>query len=148
MVFHATLQLHGKTATGIEVPAAVVEALGAGKKPKVLATLNGHTFRSSVTVRHGVYMLPVSAERRTNARARAGEEVTVSLALDTEAREVGVPADLQAVLAQDAAAGHRFGALSYSNQLRLVLSLEQAKTAETRQRRLEKAVRELHERPK
>ena len=79
MTFRAMLQVHGKTATGIEVPAEVVEALGAGKKPKVRATLNGYTYRSSVAARHGVYMLPVSAANRTSAQVQAGEEVTVSL---------------------------------------------------------------------
>lgn len=43
MRFRATLQLEGKTATGIRVPAEVVEALGSGKRPPVKVTINGHT---------------------------------------------------------------------------------------------------------
>ncbi|MCC3155545.1 YdeI/OmpD-associated family protein [Hymenobacter sp. BT770] len=145
MEFRAVLQLHGKTATGVEVPAAIVEALGAGKKPKVCVTLNGHRYRSSVAVMGGVYMLGVSAEHRQHARVHAGQEVTVQLALDTEAREVNVPADLAAALTHDAPAQRFFAGLSYSQQLRHVLAVEQAKTAETRQRRIASAVQQLHE---
>ena len=144
--FRAVLQLHGKTATGVEVPADIVEALGAGKKPKVCVTLNGaYRYRSSVAVMGGVYMLGVSAEHRQLSHVQAGDEVAVQLTLDTEVREVNVPADLAAALAQDAPAQQFFAGLSYSQQLRHVLAVEQAKTAETRQRHIVSAVQQLHE---
>ena len=44
MRFHATLELNGRTATGIEVPAEVVEALGGGKRPAVTASFAGHRY--------------------------------------------------------------------------------------------------------
>jgi hypothetical protein len=143
MKFTATLELGGKTATGIEVPAKVVEGLNAGKRPAVRVTLNGHTYRSTVAPYGGRYMLPVSAEVRAAAGVAAGQKVEVSLELDTAPREVVVPADFQAALAKDAAARRAFEALSYSNQRRHVLSIEGAKTAETRQRRILKAISEL-----
>lgn len=145
MNFRAHLQAHGKTATGIEVPAEVVNQLGAGKKPKVCVTLNGHTYRSSIALMGGKYMVGVSAENRAAAHVKAGEEVTVALAVDSEAREVSVPADLAEALAQDPKAAQFFASLSYSNRLRHVLAIEQAKAADTRQRRIAKAVAELHE---
>lgn len=43
----------GKTATGIRVPAEVVESLGSGKRPPVRVTINGHTYRSSIAVMGG-----------------------------------------------------------------------------------------------
>lgn len=140
MRFEATLQLAGKTATGIEVPPEVVAALGSGKRPAVHVTINGYTYRSTVAPMGGVYMLPVSAEVRAGAGIAAGERVAVELALDSEPREVAVPPDLAAALAADPAAGAAFAALSYSNQRRHVLAVEGAKSPETRRRRIEQAI--------
>jgi uncharacterized protein YdeI (YjbR/CyaY-like superfamily) len=59
--------------------------------------------------------------------------------------EVTVPPDLAATLDRDANARAYFDGLSYSNKLRHVLAIEDAKTAETRQRRIEKSVSMLDE---
>lgn len=141
MRFRGTLQLAGKTATGIEVPVDVVEGLGSGRKPAVTVTLNGgHTYRSSVGSITGVFMLPVSAEHRAAAGVAAGDVVDVQLELDTEPRELVVPADLSAALDADPTARAFFDGLSYSNKRRHVLAIDGAKTEETRQRRIAKAV--------
>lgn len=145
MKFHATLQLGGKTATGIEVPPEVVASLGTSKKPPVRVTINGYTYRSTIAVLGGVFMLPVSAEVRKQAGVAAGDAFDVDIALDTEVREVTVPDDFSAALDQDAEARRFFDGLSYSQKLRHVLSIEEAKTPETRQRRIDKAVSTLHE---
>ena len=143
MKFRAKILLGGKTATGIEVPSKVVESLGSSKKPAVTVTLKGHTYRSTVASMGGKFMLPVSAEVREQAGVAAGDTVDVELALDTAPREVSVPPDFAAALKRDATAQKFFDGLSYSNQRRYVLSIEGAKTAETRQRRIVKAVSDL-----
>ncbi len=145
MNFHATLELNGKTATGIRVPLEIVEALGSSKKPAVSVTINGYTYRSTVAVYGGQFMLPVSAEVRQAAGIAAGDEIEVSLALDTEPRTVTVPPDLAAALDGDAAARAAFDGLSYSNKRAIVMSIEGAKTDETRQRRLAKAIENLRQ---
>jgi hypothetical protein len=143
--FRTTVELGGKTATGLEVPAEVVDALGAGKKPPVRVTIGGHTYRSTVAVRGGRYLLPLSAENRGAAGVAAGDGVDVDLELDTEPREVAVPADLTAALDGDDAARQAFRALPYSHRLRHVLAIEEARTPETRQRRVTKALEMLRE---
>ena len=143
MRFSATVILGGKTATGIEVPAAVVEALGSGKRPAVRATVAGYTYRTTVAPMSGSYWIPLAAEHRTAARVSAGDVVAVDLELDAAPRTVDVPADLAAAMDGAPAARAAFDALSYSNQRRHVLSVDGAKTAETRQRRIDKAVAEL-----
>jgi hypothetical protein len=145
MKFRATLQLAGKTATGIEVPTDVVEGLGKGKRPPVKVTINGHTYRSTVAPMGGVFMLPVSAEQRDQAGVSAGDELAVIVELDTEPREVVVPPDFAKALKRDAEAQRFFETLSYSNKRRFVLSIEDAKTPETRQRRIDKSIVTLHE---
>jgi hypothetical protein len=143
--FRATILLAGKTATGIRVPAEVVAALGPSRRPAVRVTIEGHAYRSTVAPTGGEFMLPVSAEHREAAGVAAGDEVDVDLELDTEPRVLEVPADLSAALDGDAGARRRFDGLSYSKKQRFVLPVEQAKTAETRQRRIAKAVEALRE---
>jgi bifunctional DNA-binding transcriptional regulator/antitoxin component of YhaV-PrlF toxin-antitoxin module len=145
MKFRATLQLNGKTATGIEVPETVVTELGAGKKPPVRVTINQYTYRTSVGSMGGVFMLPVSAEVREHAGVAAGDELEVEIEHDTEPREVTVPPDFAAALDQDAAAKHAFEKLAYSHKQRHVLAIEQAKSPETRQRRIDGAIAALRE---
>ena len=146
MRFQGTLLLSGKTSTGFEVPADVVAGLGPGKKPAVTVTINGgYTYRSSVASMGGKFMLPVSAEHRTGAGIAAGDQVDVDLELDTQPREVTVPEDLSAALDADPAAKAFFDGLSYSNKLRHVLAIDGAKSAETRQRRIDKAVGMFHD---
>src|SRR5260370_8013639 len=145
MRFRATIELHGKTATGIVVPPEVVEALKAGKGPPLRMTINGHSYRSKVAPMAGEFRLPISAEHRTNSGVEVGDEVEVEIEPDTQAREVDVPPDLREALDRDADAKRFFDGLSYSNKQRIVLSIEGAKTAETRLRRITKAISELRE---
>ncbi len=143
MQFRATLRLDGKTATGIEVPAEIMAALGTGKRPRVRVTINDCTYQTSVGSMAGRSLVPVSAEIRAKAGVAAGDELTVGIELDAEPRTVTVPADLADALSRDPVAQRAFERLSYSGQNRHVLAVEGAKTAETRQRRIEKAVGEL-----
>jgi hypothetical protein len=143
MKFKALVHLGGKTATGIQVPAEVVEAMGSGKRPAVRVSIGGHTYRTTIAVMGGEYWIPLSAENRTRAGAAAGDEVEVDIELDHEPREVNVPLDFAEALDHEAEAKKFFDGLSYSNQRRFVLSIEGAKTEETRRRRIEKAVETL-----
>lgn len=90
-------------------------------------------------------MLPLSAENRRSVGVAAGDEVDVDVELDLEPREVTVPPGLAEALDQDADARRSFDRLSYSKKQQLVLPIEETKTAETRQRRVAKAVSELRE---
>ena len=141
--FETVLKQEGKTATGIEVPPGVVEALGSSKKPAVRVSLGGYSYRSTIAVRADKFMLPVSAEHRQGAGLKAGDPVSVTLELDTEPREVSVPEDLAAALDQHPAARQRFETLSYSQQRQHTLAVEGAKTPQTRARRVAIAVEKL-----
>jgi hypothetical protein len=145
MRFQAEVQLGGKTATGIIVPPEVVEGLGAGKRPPVRVTIGGHTYRSTIAPRGDVFKLGISASSREAAGVAAGDEVDVEIELDTEPREVTVPADFAHALDQEAPAKRFFDDLSYSQKQWFVLGIEEAKTAETRERRIGKAVERLRE---
>ena len=143
--FRATVELAGRTATGVRVPAAVVEALEAARQPLVKVTIGEHTYRSKVAVRGGEFRLPISAENRALAGVEAGDEIVVAIELDRDPRVVAVPSDLAAALEAAPDALHFFEALSYSRQQLFVLNVEEAKTAETRARRIERAIVRLRE---
>jgi hypothetical protein len=140
--FPTTIALIGAN-TGVVVPEEVVTALGAGKKPPVQVTLNGYTYRSSIASMGGRFLIALSKEHRTQAGVAGGEELEVEVVVDDQPRVVVPPPDLAAALAASPDAKGAFDALSYSRQKAHVTSVEGAKTAETRQRRIAKAVADL-----
>ena len=143
MIFEGTIQLDGKTATGVRVPDDVVAALGGGNRPRVRVTLGGYSYQTSVARMGGEFKFPVSAAVREQSGLAAGDDVAVQIELDNAPRELAVPAELAEALDREPAARRTFDKLSYSNRKRHVLAVEGAKTEETRQRRLDKIITEL-----
>jgi hypothetical protein len=143
--FRATIRQTGKTSCGIEVPPAVVEALGGGRHPKVVATLDGYTYRTSVASMGGGFWFGVTTEHREASGLAAGDEVQVTLELDLAPREVEVPPELAAALADDAIARTFFDGLSYSNKRVFTLSVEGTSNPKTKARRVEKAIALMRE---
>lgn len=143
MRFRTTIVQGDKTATGIRVPDEVVEALASGKRPPVRVTINGFTYRSSIAVVSGTYMVGVSAMNRAGAGVAGGDEVDVEIKLDTEPRVVAVPDELAAALDAEPRARETFDKLSNSNKGWHVVQVTGAKSDETRQRRIAKSVEML-----
>lgn len=139
MRFTATLEQNGKTATGIEVPAAVMSSLE-GRRPAVSVTLRGHTYRTTVGSMGGRFLIPVSAAVRSAAGIAAGDVLEVEVSPDTAPRTVEVPADLAAALAAAPGGSEGWARLAYSHQKEWVRSLSEAKKPETRARRVAAAV--------
>ncbi len=138
--FRTTLLQAGKTATGIKIPPEIIDSFGAGKKPPVKVTINGFTYRSTVAVMGANYMVGVSAENRAGAGVSGGDEIEVAIELDTEPRELELPADFKKALDKNARAKKVFDTLSYSRKRIHVLPIAGAKTDETRQRNIKKAI--------
>jgi hypothetical protein len=145
MKFHSTVELGGKTATGIQVPDDVVEALGAGKRPAVTVSVGPHTYRTTVAPMAGKYYLPLSRENREAAGVEAEDEVEVEIDLDTEPRVMEPPDDLAQALSLDDPAREFFDTLSYSHRRAYVDWITGAKKPETRERRIGQAVEMLGE---
>jgi hypothetical protein len=143
--FRTTILGNDKSALGIEIPAEVVASLGTSKRPPVRVTINGKSYRSTIAVMGGKFMVGVSAENRKIVSVAAGDKVDVTLELDTEPRVVTVPPDLKKALDRHTDAKKFFDGLSYSKKQWFVLGIEGAKTAETRERRIAKAIAMLDE---
>jgi hypothetical protein len=143
--FRTTILGNDKSTLGIKIPAEAVAALGTSKRPPVRVTINGKSYRSTVAVMGGDFMVGVSAENRKIVGVGAGDKVEVTLSLDTEPRVVTVPPDLERALARQSGAKKFFDGLSYSKKQWFVLGIEGAKTPETRERRIAKAIGMLKE---
>ena len=130
-------------ATALQVPADAVAALGKGKRHPVKVCLNGYTYRTTIAVFGGLFMLPLSAENREAAGVKAAHKVEITLELDTEPRTVIVPKDLAAALSKKRRAKAEFDTLSYSVRKEYVRQVESAKAQETRDRRVAGIVAKL-----
>jgi hypothetical protein len=145
MLFQATVELSGKTATGIEVPERVVGALGESKRPAVTVTIKGYSYRSTVARMGGRFLVGVSAENRAGAGVVAGDRVEAEVILDQAPREVGLPPDLAAALDAAPEARRTYEACAPSHKKEWVRWIEEAKKPETRTSRVTKAVLLLEE---
>lgn len=125
---------------GLEIPPAVVEALGGGARPPVTITINGHTWKSRVAIMRGRHLIGLSNANRKAADVAIGEEVEVDVAIDTEPRVVDTPADFAAALDRNPQARAAYESLSDGRKREQVRAIESAKRPETRQRRIEQAI--------
>lgn len=131
-----------KNVAGIVVPPEIVEGLGSGKRPPVKVTLNGYTYRSTVASMGGRFMIGLSSENRQAAGLEGDEELEVGLELDTEPRNTPPPNDLKEALMK-ARLLEAFEHAAPSRRKEFVRQVEDAKTLETRQRRIAKVVAAL-----
>lgn len=140
MRFTTTLLLFGGRNTGIEVPEEIVAALGRGRRVKVVATVNGHSYRTSVAPYMGRMMMPFSSEQRAATGLAGGEPIAVEIVPDDAPREVELPEDLVRALADAPAAVAFYETLSYTNRRLFVTWILEAKKPETRAARVSRAV--------
>ncbi len=130
-------------ATGIVVPAEVIEALGGSRRPAVHVTVAGYDYRSTVASMSGRFLIPFAQEHRAQTGLVPGQAIEVTLELDTTPRTVEVPADLAAALDAQPGAREAFDRLSYTNRKEHVRQVETAKAPETRERRIVRIVEGL-----
>jgi len=139
MMFKATVIPSGN-ATGVQIPRRLVEALRAGPRPPITVTINGHTWRSRVALMRGQCLVGISAANRAASGIVEGESVRVDLKLDTAPRVVSQPPDLAKVLRRDSKARAAFERLPFGLKRKYVAAIDDAKTPETRRRKIVKLV--------
>ena len=139
VTFETTVAATGNN-TGIVVPGEIIEQLAAGKRPAVAVNVNGYEYRNTVGVMGGRHMISVSAAVRAATGLKGGDPVRVTLTVADTPPEVNVPADFAAALAAEERARAFFDKLSNSMQRYHVDNINAAKSADTRQRRIDKAI--------
>lgn len=138
--FRAQLQPRGPAAA-IVLDDAQVAAVGEGaRRFPVVATVNGYTWRTSVSRMGGEFLLGLSREVRQGAGVQAGAEVDVAVELDMGAREVEVPEGLAAALAANPQARASFDRMAFTHRKEYTRWIAEAKHEETRQRRVQQAL--------
>ena len=140
--FATTMKINGNN-TGIEVPPEIIAELGSSKKPAVIVTVSGYTYRNTVAVMGGKYMISFSSAHREASGIKGGDKIEVTLELDETPRTVEIPDDLAAALSAKAGARATFDALAFSKRKEFVRQVEDAKTQETRDRRIAGIVAKL-----
>lgn len=142
MKLNAELLRTGANTTGIEVPQAVLDALGGGKRPRVEVVLNGFSFTLTLGSMGGRVMIPVSAERRQQAGVTGGETYEIDISVTAAPRAIELPDDLAGALAA-AGVTEAFEQLAPSQRKEHVRAVNEAKAPETRARRIAKTVEML-----
>jgi hypothetical protein len=137
--FTATVIPSGN-ATAVEVPEAVMKALGPQARPPIAVAINGHTWRSRLALMRGQRLVGISAANRAAAGIVEGDLVEVDLELDEAPRDIAEPPDLADALNEDPNAKAAFDRLPFGLKRKHVADIEQAKTPEVRQRRIQKLV--------
>ena len=129
---------------GIEVPQSAIDELGAGKKPPVSVVINDdYSYRSTVAVMGGKYLISFSSAHRAASGYSGGDDVEITLELDTEPRELVIPSALQEAFDANPDAAAAFAKLSNSKQRAEAGLIDAAKTDETRDKRLAKLLEAL-----
>jgi uncharacterized protein YdeI (YjbR/CyaY-like superfamily) len=127
-------------ATAVEIPAAVMKALGPQARPPVTITINGHSWRSRVAAMRGEQLIGISAANREAAGVAEGETIEVDVVLDAAPRTVELPDDLAKALKRTTGSKDAFERLPFGLRQKHVREIESAKSAEVRERRIAKLV--------
>lgn len=121
-------------------------AVGEGaKRFPVAATVNGYTWRTTVTPMRGEFLLGLSRAVREAAGVEAGDVAEVELELDRAPREVEVPEALAEALAEDPTAAAAFEGLAYTHRKEYARWVQEAKRDETRERRVSRTLQMLRD---
>ena len=140
--FETTLDKHPTmNATGITIPFDVA-ALWGTKRVPVIATINNAEYRGSIVSMGGKYMLGIPKAFREAAGINAGDHIVVTLQRDETERTIDPPSDLAAAIAESKL-GSEWERLSYTHKKEHVRAVVEAKQAETRARRIAKAIEML-----
>ncbi|MDL2341902.1 MAG: YdeI/OmpD-associated family protein [Patescibacteria group bacterium] len=120
-----------------EIPDKNLTEIGGNKRVPLKITINGHTYQSTATGVAGKCMVVFPTRDREAAGVKADDLVTVTLELDDGYRQVVMPASLAAALAT-AQLTKTFHDLNYSKRKEYARLVAEAKSNETRTRRIEK----------
>lgn len=140
-----TVLLQRGPATSIPLTDEQVASLGGGGSAPVTVTIAGRTARLRIGRMGGESMIGLSRAARAELGVDYGDEVEAVVALDAAERAVELPPELEAELAEDPAAQVAFEGLAPSRRKEMARSIADAKAAETKQRRLEKALDQLRQ---
>jgi hypothetical protein len=123
----------------VPVPAAVIDALGGGGRIPVRASFDGVEYTGSITSMGAGPCLGMRKDIRAALGKEPGDTVVVTVERDVAERNIEVPGDLAAALAE-AGLRESFDALSYTRRREYVTAITGAARPQTRISRIEKTI--------
>ena len=143
LTVQTTLDSLGGPAAAIVLTDEQVAELGPAKNPPVVVTIAGRTARLRVARMGGQNLIGLSRATREALGVEIGQDVTATIELDTAERTVDMPPELTTALEAEPALRETFEALAYSRRKEHARQVSEAKTAETRDRRIAKILDSL-----
>jgi len=119
----------------------VYAVFGSKGRIPVIVKVGSHQFRSSLAPMSGSHMMVFNREMRDATGFKAGDRVHMILERDVQDRQVDVPEDVKAAIEADGK-WEAFITQSYTHKKEQMLWINEAKRPETRQRRIEKLLRD------
>lgn len=133
----------------VDFPYDLKELYGIGNLVPALITFDGIEYRGSITKMGGKFpILLIKRDVLAKLGKTKGEEVNVSVTLDTKPREVEIPAELMNGLKNSPKAKAIYDKLAYTHRKEYARWVGEAVQSETRQRRATKAIDMLLENKK
>ncbi len=127
--------------TYLKIPFDIEKQFGSRARVAVKGTLNGFPYRTSIFPDgQGHHHMMFNKDMQQGSGAGPGDPVRVTMQLDTAPRQYEAPADLKKSLAKNSKAKATWESLVPSKKKYSVLWIEEAKKAETRAARVEKAL--------
>lgn len=128
----------------LEIPDKNLAEIGGNRRAPLKVTINEHTYQSTATGVGGKCMVVFPTRDREASGATAGDVITVTLELDSGYRQVDVPAELAEALAKSGLS-EQFQNLTYSKRKEFARLVADAKTDDTKLRRIEKVITALEQ---
>jgi hypothetical protein len=133
----------------VDVPPSVTRALGRRGYIPVRGTVNGSQMRSTFVPKGGgSHRLYLNMDIRRRAGADVGDEVSISLEVDTEPRVIPVPEPFAKALEGHPEAKLEFDKLTPSRRKEILAYLNSLKTPEALERIILKVINQLLEQDK
>ncbi len=142
VTYRTTVQQSGNN-TGIPIPDHVLDELGAGRRPRVRAEIDGYVLVASVGSMGGQAMLSFSKAHREASGFDGGRDVTVRIQVDDGDDDLEIPGDLDEALGASPDARAFFDSLASSYRKNFVTQITSAKQSETRERRIATTIEKL-----
>ncbi len=147
--FKAIIEKSDMGGAYVKFPFDVKDVFNKNGRIAVKATFDEVIYRGSlVKMGSDCHILGVLKDIMKQINKRIGDTVLVSVEEDLDERIVEIPVELNTLLENNPIAKEFFNSLSYTNKRLFCININDAKTEETRKKRLEKAISLLNNKEK
>ena len=126
----------------IEIPEEQLKKIGGNRRAPLKITVNNYTYQSTATGMNGKCLVVFPKKDREEAGVDSGDTVKVELELDSGYREVIIPNELKKAL-KFKGLSEKFENLTYSKRKEFARQVSDAKSLDTKERRIEKIINQL-----